>query len=61
MLGIRYESLEASTVKKMGNQKNLYNLTEKPCYIKCNSQTKRLQKSPIPYLTDLLNKYNGHK
>ena len=41
-------------------QANPGNYAEKPRYYKCISNTKRLYNSPIPYLTDLLNKSNGY-
>ena len=55
------KSLKHPQFKYWFNQANLHNLKEKPRYLQCNSRTQRLQKSPIPYLTGLLNKYNGYK
>ena len=68
-LDIRREKLCLKFAKKAIKHKQFKNWflkanpgtqTEKPRYYTCITNTKRLRKSPIPYLTNLLNKYNGH-
>ena len=41
-------------------QANPRNHLEKARYYKCITRHKRLQNTPIPYMTELLNKYNGY-
>ena len=41
-------------------QANPRNHLEKARFYKCITRHKRLQNTPIPYMTELLNKYNGY-
>ena len=59
-LNFARKALKHQFFKNWFLQANPRNPLEKARFYKCISRHKRLKNTPIPYMTELLNKYNGH-